>query len=211
MPVFQSTTRKIPAWCELEAFEIVELPAGASHVFERRASKEKLIVGSGSCAVTYASNTVSAREGTNLDVMAGDIGFVVTETHEPTILIYMAGHWGDQTGGSGLFSVQKSEEPHASGDPHVYPKETNFDRHYHDCDEYWIVYVGSGVAVSEGRHYEVKAGDCIATGMGHHHDFPIVFESVKAVFFETTLEGEKRLGHLWNHTHGAAQPKPERV
>ena len=34
--------------------------------------------------------------------------------------------------------------------------------------------VGEGTVVSEGRHYQVGPGSCIATGMGHHHDFPLV-------------------------------------
>ena len=49
-----------------------------------------------------------------------------------------------------------------------------FDCHFHDCDEYWILFAGRGIAVSEGKRYEVASGDCVATGMGHHHDFPIV-------------------------------------
>ena len=97
------------------------------------------------------------------------------------------------------------------GDPVGYRKQTAFDNHYHDCDEYWILFEGSGVAASEGRLYDVGPGDCVATGMGHHHDFPIVREPVKAVYFETTMEGQRRRGHLWNHTHGAAEPRPERV
>jgi mannose-6-phosphate isomerase-like protein (cupin superfamily) len=92
-----------------------------------------------------------------------------------------------------------------------YAKETRFDSHYHDCDEYWIVFEGRGVAVSEGRSYEVGPGDCIATGMGHHHDFPQAFEPVRAVYFETTMEGQKRRGHLWDHTHGLAKPKADRT
>ena len=32
-----------------------------------------------------------------------------------------------------------------------------------------------------------------------------------AVYFETTMEGEKRRGHLWDHIHGKAQPRAERV
>ncbi|MGH2616746.1 MAG: cupin domain-containing protein, partial [Thermomicrobiales bacterium] len=91
-------------------------------------------------------------------------------------------------------------------DPVSYPKTTSFDSHYHDCDEYWIVWAGRGVAVSEGQEYEVGPGDCVATGMGHHHDFPRVQEPVQAVYFETTLQGAKRRGHLWEHTHGLAQP-----
>jgi len=47
--------------------------------------------------------------------------------------------------------------------------------------------------------------------MGWHHDFPRVDRSVKAVYFETTMQGKKRRGHLWEHTHGPAQPVLERV
>jgi mannose-6-phosphate isomerase-like protein (cupin superfamily) len=54
-------------------------------------------------------------------------------------------------------------------------------------------------------------GDCLAIGMGHHHDFPLVTLPVRAVYFETTLEGEKRRGHLWEHTHGPAVPWLDRV
>ena len=32
-----------------------------------------------------------------------------------------------------------------------------------------------------------------------------------AVYFDITMEGEKRRGHLWDHTHGKAQPRAERV
>ena len=64
---------------------------------------------------------------------------------------------------------------------------------------------------SEDHRYEVKPGDCIATGMGHHHDIPQVHEPIEAVYFETTMRGRKRRGHLWDHTHGQAQPDPQRV
>ncbi len=210
MPVFQ-TGATPPAWCELRGFEIVDLAPGETHTFARSAAKEKLIVGVGDCTITYAGKSTAATTGTNLDVQASDEPFVVTVVSTPTTLIYMAGNWGDQLGGSGLFTVQKSDALHDNGDPVDYAKETNFDRHYHDCDEYWIIYSGGGSVVSEGKHYAVRRGDCIATGMGHHHDFPLVTEPVKAVYFETTLEGEKRLGHLWNHTNGTAQPKLDRV
>lgn len=70
---------------------------------------------------------------------------------------------------------------------------------------------GRGTAVSEGKHYAVGPGDCVATGMGHHHGFPLVAEPVRAVCFETALEGRKRRGHLWNHTHGPAEPRADRV
>ena len=70
---------------------------------------------------------------------------------------------------------------------------------------------GTGQVVVDDRHMPVRPGDCLCIGMGHPHDFPFVDEDVKAVFFETTLQGRKRTGHLWNHTHGEAQPRRERI
>jgi mannose-6-phosphate isomerase-like protein (cupin superfamily) len=199
-----------PAWCEMPYFEIVELPAGATHTFERQGQKEKVIVGKGKCRIAFGGKTVTAEEHANLDLKGTDAPFEV-ETLSDTTLIRMCGHWGDDTGGSGIFTARVSQSPHDVGDPVAYAKGTNFDCHYHDCDEYWILFEGRGVAVSEGKHYAVGPGDCVATGMVWHHDFPQVFEPVKAVYFETTMEGEKRRGHLWNHTHGPAQPKVDRV
>jgi mannose-6-phosphate isomerase-like protein (cupin superfamily) len=152
-----------------------------------------------------------AERGANLDLTTESGQFEVYDISADTILIRMCGHWGDKLGGSGLFAVAKSEHPQDKGDAVDYAKETNFDCHYHDCDEYWILFKGEGVAVSESKHYAVRAGDCVATGMGHHHDFPRVSERVEAVFFETTMQGQMRRGHLWNHTQGPAQPKPERT
>ena len=109
-----------------------------------------------------------------------------------------------------MLFVPVSMEPHNAGDLADYERNASFDNHYHDCDEYWIVFSGSGRVVSEGISYEVGVGDCIATGCGHHHDFPMVYEPVSAVFFETTIIGEKRPGHLWNHKHGQAKPNAGR-
>ena len=84
--------------------------------------------------------------------------------------------------------------------------------HSHGASEEIVfVLAGSGQSWQDEQVYEVGPGDCVATGMGHHHDFPLVVEPVRAVFFETTLAGQKRRGHLWDHTHGAAAPKADRV
>ena len=211
MPVFRSGTGRAPGWCEMEFFEIVELAAGAAHKFERVGQKEKLIVGKGKCLIAFDGQTVSGEERANLDLVTADGEFEVVKAQSDATLIRMCGRWGDETGGSGVFRAAKSDVPGNPGDPVDYPRATGFDNHYHDCDEYWIVFEGSGVAVSEGKAYEVGPGDCVATGMGHHHDFSQVFEAVKAVFFETTIEGQKRRGHLWNHRNGPAEPKDDRI
>ena len=214
MPVFRAGSGQAPAWCELHRFDTVDLPAGAGRYdLDRAGPREKLIVGEGACTVAVGGREQAADKGANLDLPEGEGGFSILEVSEDSTLIRMAGDWGDEVGGSGLFSVDEAADSDRAdrGDPVPYEKRTRFDCHFHDCDEYWILFAGSGVAVSEGKRYEVSAGDCVATGMGQHHDFPLVHEPVRAVFFETTMEGEKRRGHLWDHTHGKAQPRAERV
>lgn len=211
MPVFKSGKGLAPPWCELEFFEVVRLKPGETRIFERVSDREKIIVGSGMCRIRVGPMVADAGERTNLNLPTPDGQFDVIEVLRPTTLVRMCGHWGDDIGGSGLFSVEKVAHPVEKGDPTHYEKETGIDQHYHDCDEYWIIYEGRGTAMSEGKFYDVQPGDCLAIGMGWHHDFPKVQESVKAVYFETTMEGQKRRGHLWNHTHGRAQPKVDRV
>jgi mannose-6-phosphate isomerase-like protein (cupin superfamily) len=87
-----------------------------------------------------------------------------------------------------------------------YPKSTAIDRHYHDCDEYWIVLAGRATVVVGDDAAEMVPGDCLCIGMGRHHDMPQAPEPVMAVYFETSLERQRRVGHLWEHTHGRAVP-----
>ena len=209
MPLLRDGMSNAPAWCELQEFAIVSLAAGEGCEFPRSTAKERLLVASGSCRIAFGGEEVEAQAGDKYELPNGDAHFVVTATEETTIA-RLCGTWGEETGGWGLFSVEELDAPER-GDPTDYPKRTRIDNHYHDCDEYWIVLSGQGTAVSEGQQYAMSPGDCLATGMGHHHDFPLVTEPVRAVFFETTLQGQRRRGHLWNHTHGQAQPQPERI
>jgi mannose-6-phosphate isomerase-like protein (cupin superfamily) len=211
MPVFRSGKGLAPKWCELEYFEIIELAPGTTHRFERLGRKEKLVVCKGKCRLSVAGEIVEAQEGTNIDLTRPEGEFGVVEVLSPATVLRLCGRWGDETGGSGLFTAMNSDNPTDRGDPVPYPKMTNFDSHYHDCDEYWIILEGRGVAVSEGQRYEIGPGDCLATGMGHHHDLVEVLETIRGFFFETTLEGQKRRGHLWEHTHGPAKPREDRV
>lgn len=210
MPVFRSDSKQIPAWCEMEHFDIVRLGPGQTHKFARLGKKEKLIVAEGIVRLLIGKTNVVAPATVNIDVPDGQTVEVV-EAIEPSVLVRMCGRWGEITGGSGLFEVVKAKAPHNAGDPVDYPTQAVFDRHFHDCDEYWILYEGSGEVVTEGKRYKVGPGDCVAIGTHHHHDFPVVNEPVKAVYFETTLEGQGRIGHLWEHKHGKAHPRMDRV
>jgi mannose-6-phosphate isomerase-like protein (cupin superfamily) len=209
MPVFGSGPGQAPGWCELEFFEILTCAAGEMIELQRTTAREQLVGVTGRFRVTGAAE-MAGEAGSVIALPASAAPAVVTAL-EPATVVRLCGHWGDERGGCGLFRVVKSDAPHDKGDPVPYPKETNFDSHYHDCDEYWILIEGSGLVVSEGIAYNVGPGRCVATGMGHHHDFPRVEQPVLAVFFETTLEGARRRGHLWDHRDGPALPQRERV
>jgi len=49
--------------------------------------------------------------------------------------------------------------------------------------------------------------------MGWHHDVLSVKDDkpIRAIWFEGTLEGQKRVGHLWEPQHGKAKPRAKRV
>jgi mannose-6-phosphate isomerase-like protein (cupin superfamily) len=211
MPVFKSGVGQAPEWCELESFDIVRLNPGQSQVFMRKGPKEKLIVIQGSCDIWANDEKHEAGFGTNLDLNLPGGNFEVTDVKEESVMVRMCGRWGDEIGGSGAFIMDASENPNLERVGADYEKNTELDCHYHDGDEYWIISEGRGIVFSEGKLYEVGPGDCLATGMGHMHDFVKVIEPVRGVYFETSLEARKREGHLWPDVHGKPEGKSERV
>ena len=198
-----------PEWCELEVFRIVRLMPGEIANERHLALRERLLVISGSIQVRFGRKSMVLREGQFADVEAApwDVRAGAREAE----FVRLSGHWGGEVGGCGVFRAANEDNPQNGGDPVGYKKTTLVDSHYHDCDEFWIVLEGVGTVVVVERHVRDGPGDCVAIGMGHHHDMPLTESPVKAVYFETTLEGQKRVGHLWNHTHGAAEPRPERI
>ena len=85
------------------------------------------------------------------------------------------------------------------------------DCHYHDCNEYWLIFKGKAKVVSEGQEYYVKAGDIVCTKAGDEHDITEVYEDLEAFWFEdATLEGG-RVGHLHKSAEKAkGHPVPAR-
>jgi hypothetical protein len=71
-----------------------------------------------------------------------------------------------------------------------------FDRHYHDCDEYWLVFAGKAKVLSEGREYYVKPGDIVCTEAHVEHDVLEVYEALEAFWFEDATPDGGRIGHL---------------
>lgn len=208
MGIFRSGEEP-PDWCELRAFSIERPGRGAELRHVRRQPRERLLVTRGRCVLRWPGGAMVLRAGQFLDPLAD--AWTVAGLTDDAELLRLSGRWGDEIAGCGIWSLRNEEDATHIGDPVDYPKHTRLDPHYHDYDEYWLVLDGAATVVVSGRPAKVAAGDCVPIGMGHHHDMPEVEGVMRGAFLETTIEGKKRLGHLWNHTHGPAEPRPERV
>jgi mannose-6-phosphate isomerase-like protein (cupin superfamily) len=71
-----------------------------------------------------------------------------------------------------------------------------FDCHYHDCNEYWLVFSGKAKVLSEGKEFFVKTGDILCTRKGDEHDVLEVYEDLEAFWFEDVTAPGGRIGHL---------------
>ena len=211
MPVFRSGQGNAPAWCELESFEFVELKNGESRDFDRSGRKEEFIVCRGSMMAAFNKVECTLPEGSKLDLNGGGVKRVTVRACGDALVCRLVGRWKSITS-SGVFTAQTAEPPKFDT-PHNYVKTTGFDNHYHDCDEYWIFFEGAATVASEGKTCQAGPGDCVATGMGWHHDVLSVKDDkpIRAIWFEGTLEGQKRVGHLWEPQHGKAKPRAKRV
>ena len=60
----------------------------------------------------------------------------------------------------------------------------SFDRHFHDCDEYWLVFAGHARVLVGTRTFDVGPGDIVCTPTGTVHDVVAVRETLEAFWFE---------------------------
>jgi mannose-6-phosphate isomerase-like protein (cupin superfamily) len=192
-----------PAWCEVKSFSQLELAAGGTVETAVKSPRGRLLVTAGGCQARQDGRSQVLREGQFWEVEPGALTLVASG---PGQAVLFEGEWGGELGGCGIFRAENVATPSDRGDPVSYPKRTNIDAHYHDCDELWLLLEGRATSVVSGQHIEMRPGDCLPIRMGHVHDMPDAPEPVKAVYFETTLYRQKRTGHLWAHTHGPAIP-----
>ena len=95
--------------------------------------------------------------------------------------------WSDVTS-AGIFRV----EPNG-----------RFDKHYHDCDEYWLLFAGRGLVSVGERTYTVGAGDIVCTPTGTEHDIVAVAETLEGFWFEGRTPPGGRFGHLYRTAEDA--------
>ncbi len=78
----------------------------------------------------------------------------------------------------------------------VSTSDGKFDCHYHDCDEYWLIFKGKAKISSEKKEYYVKSGDIVYTRTGDEHDVLEIYEDLEAFYFEDVTPEGGRVGHL---------------
>ena len=71
-----------------------------------------------------------------------------------------------------------------------------FDRHYHDCDEYWLLHQGSARIVVGDHEYVAARGDIVCIPTGADHDILEIYEAIEGFWFEGPLAPEGKPGHL---------------
>jgi mannose-6-phosphate isomerase-like protein (cupin superfamily) len=79
-----------------------------------------------------------------------------------------------------------------------------FDRHFHDCDEYWLVFAGRARVLVGSATYDVGPGDIVCTETGTEHDVVGVYETLEAFWFEAATPPGGRIGHLHRTEEDAA-------
>lgn len=209
MPVFRSGRGSAPPWGEMEEFEIIDLQAGEEKTCRGRSPRQHFIGVGGRARVRWQATSVAVDAGDQLEVTVRTDVRLMAETLAQ--VFRAAGRW-EHICSAGIFTVKPGAPP--QGDtPHDYPKTTTFDNHYHDCDEYWVMLEGRATVATEGKLFEVGPGDAVATGCGWHHDVLRCHseDGIRGIWFEGTLEGRKRVGHLWEPKHGRAVPMVDRV
>jgi mannose-6-phosphate isomerase-like protein (cupin superfamily) len=77
------------------------------------------------------------------------------------------------------------------------------DYHFHDGDEYWMVFRGHFTLNYDGREYKMRPGLMLAAGMGFEHGSTQPEEHFEAVVMAMQLEGRRRDGHLLRDRDGA--------
>ena len=212
MPVFKSGVGNAPAWGALDDFEFIALKSGEEGELEKKEAKEAFVLCRGHISTRAGGVDCSLTPGSWFAVdNSGSEVVGLRANYFDALVMRATGRWTSITS-AGLFDVWTTTPP-THDTPYSYEKTTRFDNHYHDLDEYWMVYEGQATVASEGKLYKVGPGDCVATGMGWHHDVVTIHgeEKMQAVYFEGGKEGKGRTGHLWEPTHGKAEPQLDRV
>ena len=188
MPLLKCSEDMMPSWSDLDFIDVINLKEGEIRSFISTSEREMYFIGDGICKMIINRKISYAKGGHTFKIESLN-STIKVKAETDCVVIVIGGHWEGLTGTHGVFTIDNSDNPKNEGDQTEYPRKTNFDNHYHDCDEYWVIFKGSGLAVSEGEKYELKPGYCLATKMGDHHDIPEVYEEIQCGLVRIFVEG----------------------
>lgn len=185
-----------PDWAEVQFCKKISLLKGQETEIVRQFQEGIIFILKGDVIIQTNSRKTALSKG-NYQSLAYNKTLIIANF--PAELLVICGNWGINRGTCGIFTLASTNEPCNGGDPANYPRNTVFDKHYHDCDEYWFIVEGRGVIVIDERSTNVQSGDCVITRAGHTHDFPWVTETIRGVWFEGSMIGQKKPGHLYRY------------
>lgn len=214
MPIVKKYAHgNLPKWSELQVYKKVSFHQEELVSLKEEVDKLAFIVLMGTCEVTDGELISIVRQ--NEIYKAQNTNITIRGIFEPPFffiknvdILVVGGCWEDADINPFMVNISdfpSNESALGEGTPCDYYRNTNFDNHYHDFDEFWIIYSGAGVIQENGLFHEVQEGDCLATRAGIHHDFPIAHGIVKALAIEICPKENQRHGHLWEHVHGKAK------
>lgn len=212
-------TKKLP-WVEIDDFEFFHLgrvmvtnnhsmvddgtghvpywgyyqdsPLPSSRRIEPTTPKDRIVVISGEVQVVSELGRVTLHKRDYFDVPAS--GATITNTGESMAEIgRVMGHWSH--------SIRSEICMFQPGNP--------CDVHYHDGDEYWVIFRGHFTLDYHGRKIKVGPGTLLAAGKGYEHGALDVEEVMNGLVIAMPLEDAQRDGHLNRERHGDPTPGRE--
>lgn len=211
MPIFTRETlqtQKMP-WVEIDDFEFIHLgrvmvmnnhsvapddnghvawwgyyqekPLEASLRIEPTTPKDRITVVSGQVQVESEHGRFTLHKRDYYDVPASG-ATVMNSGQSMAELVRVKGHW-DHTVRNEICMFRPGNA---------------CDYHYHDGDEYWVIFRGHFTLDYNGMRIPVGPGDLLAAGKGIPHGALAPEEAMNAIVMAMPLEDGERDGHL-NH------------
>ncbi|HEX3690138.1 MAG TPA: cupin domain-containing protein [Solirubrobacteraceae bacterium] len=166
-----------------------ERPLPSSRRIEPTRPKDRIVVISGEVQIQSELGRFTLHKRDYYDVPPS--GATITNSGESMAeLARVEGHW-DHTIRSEICMFQP-------GNP--------CDMHYHDGDEYWIVFRGHFNIDYHGLKVPTKPGELLCFGKGYEHGLMEIDEVMQAIVLAMPLEDRERDGHLNRERNGDPVP-----
>lgn len=176
------------SWVEIDAWEVFTLdqgePDGGRRTLEPGPGKTLVMALSGEIVVQWSTGQVTLKRRNWLELPRESVRLTSMRTEAsvfyPCEVAVVQGTWGIiESVAAFQFRPDKPLTPH-----------------YHDYNEYWLIYRGHPEALEDGSPVQLHPGDMLATPAGQEHGMSPLTETVEGIGFETELKPGGRPGHL---------------